>query len=154
VRGAKRGKHAKEDKVGRQGDEGVMVRMTRKGKLWVRWLLQLAGEERRMKVKRRSREETSKTGKLKESRKYWLRFVENKRKWRKLFEQEIQKERRCNVNMMKEKEGSGEKLSYKMRRTWDSKIKPKDSISISTLPPQRKTARSGSAFLTVEKVIW
>jgi hypothetical protein len=57
---------------------------------------------------------------------------------------------------MKEKKGSGEKLSYTMRRTWDSKMKPKDSISISTLPPQRKTARSGSvtALSTVEKVIW
>jgi hypothetical protein len=57
--------------------------------------------------------------------------------------------------MMKEKKGSGEKLSYTMRRTWDSKMKPKDSISISTLPPQRKTARSGSvtALSTVEKVI-
>ena len=59
------------------------------------------------------------------------------------------------MNMMKEKEGLGEKLSYKMRRTWDSKIKPRDSISTSTLPPQRKTARSGhgSALLTVEKVM-
>jgi len=54
--------------------------------------------------------------------------------------------------MMKEKEGLEKKLSYKKKRTWDSQIKPKDSISTSTLPSQRKTARSGSALLTVEKV--
>jgi hypothetical protein len=40
-----------------------------------------------------------------------------------------------------------------MRRTWDSKIKPKDSISTSTLPPQRKTygEKWVNFFLTVEK---